>query len=179
MNVLVVGSKGFIGTHCMTFLSDLGYNTVGCDVVESNEKDYYSLKSIDNNFNWLFQNYKFDCCINAAGSAHVSYSFQYPEKDFEKNVFLVITLLGAIKNYSPACKLINFSSAAVYGNPVVLPIKEDCFAAPLSPYGYHKLLSGQGGLVELDQSEQVGLVGHGHRRHAQRRRALDQGFHVD
>lgn len=141
MRILVIGSKGFIGSHCVTHFSSLGYEVLGCDIYESNEKGYLSLKSISFNFNNLLAEHRFDFCINAAGSAHVSYSFQFPEKDFELNVSLVINLLGAIKNNNPECKFVNFSSAAVYGNPSKLPISEDAETNPLSPYGYHKLLS--------------------------------------
>jgi UDP-glucose 4-epimerase len=37
-------------------------------------------------------------------------------------------------------KFINLSSAAVYGNPQNLPVKESDETKPLSPYGYHKLM---------------------------------------
>jgi UDP-glucose 4-epimerase len=141
MKILVVGSKGFIGSHCFNYFSLLGHKVTGCDIHELEEANYVCLKELSNNFNELFEEHKFDYCINAAGSAHVNYSFEFPEKDFELNVFLVINLLGAIKNHSPDCKFINFSSAAVYGNPVKLPIREDAATGPLSPYGYHKLLS--------------------------------------
>lgn len=125
----------------MEHFFSLRYNVTGCDVIEIVEPCYISISSISNNFNQLFSENSFDYCINAAGSAHVNYSFQYPEKDFELNVSLVINLLGAIKNHSPNCKFINFSSAAVYGNPLKLPVSEDAPTMPLSPYGYHKLLS--------------------------------------
>jgi dTDP-glucose 4,6-dehydratase/UDP-glucose 4-epimerase len=49
--------------------------------------------------------------------------------------------LLAIKEYNIECKLVNFSSAAVYGNPSVLPINESATKSPLSPYGIHKLQS--------------------------------------
>jgi UDP-glucose 4-epimerase len=141
MKILVIGSKGFIGSHCVNYFSALGYSVTGCDIHELEEPGYISLKSISNDFNQLFTTQQFDYCINAAGSAHINYSFQYPEKDFELNVSLVINLLGAIKNHAPNCKFINFSSAAVYGNPVSLPVSENANTQPLSPYGYHKLLS--------------------------------------
>jgi len=141
MKILVVGSKGFIGSHCVNHFTAMGYKVTGCDVHDIKEPDYICLSAISTNFNALFADHKFDYCINAAGSAHVNYSFEFPEKDFELNVFLVINLLGAIKNNCPECKFINFSSAAVYGNPTSLPIREDAPTVPLSPYGYHKLLS--------------------------------------
>ena len=141
MNILVIGSKGFIGSHCFTYLLSQGHRVTGCDVVNIREENYIPLNSAHYDFNELFSVHQFDYCINAAGSAHVNYSFEFPEKDFELNVFLVINLLGAIKNSSPHCYFINFSSAAVYGNPNLLPISEDTLTKPLSPYGYHKLLS--------------------------------------
>ncbi len=141
MKILVIGSKGFIGSHCKSYFSSAGCEVIGCDVFESEEKNYIFLNSITTDFNSILKKNKFDFCINAAGSAHVNYSFQYPEKDFELNVFLVMNVLGAVKNNNPDCKLINFSSAAVYGNPLTLPINENFPTLPLSPYGYHKLLS--------------------------------------
>ncbi|HEX8517699.1 MAG TPA: SDR family oxidoreductase [Bacteroidia bacterium] len=141
MKIIIIGSKGFIGSHCLKYFSSKGYDVLGCDVMDSNESNYISLKSVLFNFNKLFSEQKFDYCINAAGSANVSYSFEFPEKDFELNVSLVINLLGAIKNHSSDCKFINFSSAAVYGNPDSLPISENAETKPLSPYGYHKMLS--------------------------------------
>ncbi len=140
MKILIIGSKGFIGSHCSNHFKYEGHEVTGCDIYESNEENYIPLNSI-NDFNQLFSTNKFDCCINAAGSGHVGYSFEYPEKDFELNVSLVIKLLGAIKNHSVNCKFINFSSAAVYGNPSKLPVAENSETKPLSPYGYHKLLS--------------------------------------
>lgn len=141
MNIVIIGSKGFIGSHCSNYFKSQGHHVIGCDVVDSNEKNYFLINSLENNFTKLFKNEQVDFCINASGSANVSYSYEYPEKDFELNVSLVINILAAIKSHCLSCKFINFSSAAVYGNPLQLPIKEDSELRPLSPYGYHKMLS--------------------------------------
>lgn len=142
MKILIIGSRGFIGAHCVSHFTLLGHEVLGCDVSKHvAETNYVDLNTISANYDLLFEDKSFDFCINAAGSAHVAYSFQHPEKDFELNVSLVINLLGAIKNNCPHCRFINFSSAAVYGNPAVLPIQEMAETKPLSPYGYHKLLS--------------------------------------
>lgn len=76
-----------------------------------------------------------------SGSAHVGFSFENPSKDFELNVINVQKILVAIRDYNSNCKFINFSSAAVYGNPQFLPITENSTCKPLSPYGFHKLQS--------------------------------------
>ena len=46
--------------------------------------------------------------------------------------------MDCIRKNSPASKFINLSSAAVYGNPKVIPIMEDTPLNPISPYGFHK-----------------------------------------
>jgi len=55
------------------------------------------------------------------------------------NVTVCQKLLEAIRDHSPSTKLVNFSSAAIYGNPDRLPISENMEAKPISPYGRHKL----------------------------------------
>lgn len=141
MKILVVGSRGFIGSHCHQYFLSRGHEVTGCDVTGNEEASYIKINPNGNSFDRIFEKKHFDLCINAAGSAHVDYSFTYPEKDFELNVSLVINILAAIKKFSPGCKLINFSSAAVYGNPEYLPIPELAATHPLSPYGYHKKVS--------------------------------------
>ncbi len=126
MKILIIGANGFIGSHCKAYFS------------QKNEV-FTPEKTTD--FDSLFQNQNFDVCINASGSAHVGFSFENPAKDFELNVANVQKMLSAIRTYNPKCKFINFSSAAVYGNPNFLPISENALPKPLSPYGFHKLQS--------------------------------------
>ena len=141
MTILLIGSEGFIGSHCMAFFRLHGHEVMCCDVEERQEDNYISKSTLGSEYSMLFEGRKIDICINAAGSANVAYSYEFPERDFELNVALVINLLGAIKNHAPECKFINLSSAAVYGNPKTLPIREMDDLKPLSPYGYHKMLS--------------------------------------
>lgn len=47
--------------------------------------------------------------------------------------------MEAIRKSQPTCKYFHISSAAVYGNPVHIPIKENVGLLPISPYGWHKL----------------------------------------
>jgi dTDP-glucose 4,6-dehydratase/UDP-glucose 4-epimerase len=50
-------------------------------------------------------------------------------------------VLESIRLFAPTCKYLHISSAAVYGNPVSLPVKETDPLHPLSPYGWHKLIA--------------------------------------
>ena len=47
-------------------------------------------------------------------------------------------MLDALLRWAPRCRFLLLSSAAVYGDPVSLPVSEEHAVAPLSPYGYHK-----------------------------------------
>ncbi len=142
MKILIIGSKGFIGQHCVCFFSENKQDVWSADILESPQQaQYFQLSKTQTNFDFLFNEQTFDVCINASGSANVAFSFESPDIDFELNVSNVHKLLVAIRKYNPTCKFINFSSAAVYGNPLKLPISEGFATKPLSPYGFHKLQS--------------------------------------
>lgn len=141
MKILIIGSTGFIGSHCVEYFTTKGFEVFQVDVNESSEDNFYKIERQNSDFSRPFKEFQFDVCINASGSAHVGFSFENPAKDFELNVVNVQKILVAIRNYSPNCKFINFSSAAVYGNPQFLPITENSSCNPLSPYGFHKLQS--------------------------------------
>ena len=141
MKLLVIGSKGFIGSNCLHYFSKANNDVWGADILEPKSSNYFLIDKKNPAFDSLFSKHSFDVCINASGSADVGFSISNPEKDFELNVKNVELILEAIRKNSPACRFINFSSAAVYGNPVSLPVNESAVAKPLSPYGEHKLKS--------------------------------------
>ena len=142
MKILIIGSNGFIGQHCVDFFTHAKHEVWTADVKENPDAErYFQVLPIQSDFNFIFEKENFDVCINASGSANVAFSFENPEIDFELNVLNVHKMLVAIRKHNPTCKFINFSSAAVYGNPSKLPISEDFATKPLSPYGFHKLQS--------------------------------------
>lgn len=115
----------------------------GCDLLETPNQSYkYNKVSIlSPDFAELFQKNDFDVCINASGSGNVGYSLNQPLSDFYFNTASVIHVLDAIRKFTPQCKYIHISSAAVYGNPEKLPVSETSTICPMSPYGWHKLQS--------------------------------------
>jgi UDP-glucose 4-epimerase len=141
MKFLIIGSEGFIGRNCVNYFHNLGHEILRADIILNQDLNYLKLESLQTHFDPLFESNDFDVCINASGSANVGFSFENPGIDYELNVLNVHKILVAIRNHNPKCRFINFSSAAVYGNPQSLPISEDFPAKPLSPYGFHKLQS--------------------------------------
>ncbi len=142
MKVLIIGSKGFIGAHALTFFRNNNKDCYGCDVmVDYTDPKYFLIDSTNADYDFIFEKQQFDVCINCSGAASVPDSLENPLRDFRLNTANVFTILNAIKKHNPQCKFINLSSAAVYGNPTSLPIKETHSPAPISPYGKHKLMA--------------------------------------
>ncbi len=141
MKILIIGIKGFIGTNCLQYFSERSHHVYGCDIVPAAGQDYYLLDPANSDFDIVFKKVLPDVCINASGSADVGFSIKHPEVDHRLNVENVGKMLEAIRKYSPECRFLNFSSAAVYGSPRSLPVSESAPLNPLSPYGHNKLKS--------------------------------------
>lgn len=144
MKILIIGSQGFIGSNAFTFFSNQGHQCWGCGVSECADDDFYfQVDRYVPDYNNIFKLQKFDICINASGSAGIGFSMEHPQDDFRMNVNNPLALLNAIRLYNGECKFINLSSAAVYGNPIKLPVREQDELLPISAYGYHKMLAEQ------------------------------------
>ncbi|UFH30874.1 NAD-dependent epimerase/dehydratase family protein [Chryseobacterium sp. C-71] len=142
MKILIIGSKGFIGSHAYHYFSRKHPETFGADVsVDYADNNYFNIDSTNSDYNDIFENHQFDVCINCSGAASVPDSLVHRLRDFTLNAQNVFKILDAIKKNNPLCKFINLSSAAVYGNPTNLPIKECDAISPVSPYGFHKKIA--------------------------------------
>jgi UDP-glucose 4-epimerase len=145
VKILILGSQGFIGSHLVNYFVEKNYAVIGCDLVEfsTNRFAYNKVSILSSDFEKLFIENIFTLCINASGIGNVGYSLEHPLSDFESNTAAVAKVLDTIRKYQPTCKYMHISSAAVYGSPQKLPILETDILAPLSPYGFHKLMSEQ------------------------------------
>lgn len=138
MKLIILGSCGFIGKSLVQYYKTKGDIVFGIDVLESQEENYHQISADGQSFLPLLNSIQPDVIINAAGAANVSQSIVQPEWDYASNVLMLFRLLNAIRETQLSCKFIQLSSAAVYGNPLQLPVTENEPVKPLSPYGYHK-----------------------------------------
>ena len=77
---------------------------------------------------------------NIAAMSHVKVSFEVPQYTLETNTVGVLTILEAIRKFSPKTKFYQASSSEMYGVPgVPPPYNEDTPMRPQSPYGVAKL----------------------------------------
>lgn len=143
-SVLVIGVAGFIGRYVARYFSEQGWSVIGIDSSPpenaplANLSKYYRLQLPDTKLADILQENSPDLCIHSAGRASVGQSITDPSADFHSGTVLTFEILNSLRLYNPDCRFIFLSSAAVYGNPESLPIKETQSLAPISPYGFHK-----------------------------------------
>jgi UDP-glucose 4-epimerase len=141
--ILIIGSEGFIGHNLLKHFEGEGYEVWGADILSEShgKKQFFKIDSLNPDFNYIFCSNNFSLSVNCSGIVNIPGSLKDPTRDYYLNTFNVFKILEAIRVYQPSCRFVNLSSAAVYGNPISLPIKEDFEVTPLSPYGFHKLQS--------------------------------------
>lgn len=154
MKVLVTGGIGYIGSHTCVELLDAGYDVIVIDNLSNSKIDVLDkIKKITNKevkfykgdccdkeiLKRIFSENKIDAVIHFAGYKAVGESVEKPLMYYRNNLDSTLSLLEVMNEYN--CKKIVFSSsAAVYGNPKSLPIKEDFPLKASSPYGTTKLV---------------------------------------
>jgi len=144
--ILVTGGAGYIGSQAVKELANAGYFPITYDNLSTGHKEAIlagelvvgDLADADK-LDQVFKKYKPEAVMHFAASIEVEESVKNPAKYFENNVTNGLNLLGAmLKNNIK--KIIFSSTAAVYGNPKRVPIKESDPTEPINPYGLSKLM---------------------------------------
>ena len=142
--VLVTGVAGFLGRYVAREFLRLGWRVVGLDIVaEENAPpsvEYHRMALPHSDFAGLLAQAQPNACVHCAGRASVGHSLTDPASDFRDSATVTFELLDTLRLTAAGCRTVLLSSAAVYGNPTSLPVSETHALAPLSPYGYHKLM---------------------------------------
>ena len=152
--ILVTGGTGYIGSHTVVQLLNVGHNVVILDnlcnsnkgvlqriesltqklphFVEGDIRDRAALRS-------LFEQYSCDAVIHFAGLKAVGESEENPLKYFDNNVSGSVTLFEEMLRAN-VHSVIFSSSATVYGNPGEVCYSESTPLKPINVYGETKLM---------------------------------------
>lgn len=146
--ILVTGGAGYIGSHTVLALNDAGYEVLVYDNLSTGKKEAVlppaklvvgDLKDTSM-LESLFKKEKFSGIIHFAAHIVVPESVSKPLKYYLNNTSNTTQLLNLAVKYK--VKYFVFSStAAVYGIPKQIPVKEDASLHPINPYGRSKLMS--------------------------------------
>ncbi|MGA3160678.1 MAG: UDP-glucose 4-epimerase GalE [Terracidiphilus sp.] len=152
MKILVTGGAGYIGGTVAGLLAQNGHQTVVYDNLSHGRRDLLppgikfvegelaDRPRIENIFTTAkAQGKPFDGVLHFAALIEAGESMLHPELYFRNNTASTLSLLEAILAHGPR-QLVFSSTAAVYGEPEVIPIKEDARLQPTNAYGESKLL---------------------------------------
>ncbi|MEJ7929955.1 UDP-glucose 4-epimerase GalE [Ramlibacter sp. AN1015] len=143
--VLVVGGCGYIGSHMVRMLRDNGLRPVVIDNLATGYRDAVLPEELhvgelgDAAFlRKVLAETRPACVMHFAAASLVGESTQDPGKYWRNNVVQTLVLLDAMREHGIA-EFIFSSTAAVFGNPVEVPISESHPCRPINPYGHSKL----------------------------------------
>ena len=148
MTVLVTGGAGYIGSHMVLELIDSGEDVVVLDNLSTGRRwtvaeqatvivgDTGDQPLLDQ----VIRKYGIDSIIHFAAAIVVPDSIRDPLVYYKNNTANSRTLIecavkGGVRNF------IFSSTAAVYGNPNISPVRETAPTFPISPYGWSKLMT--------------------------------------
>jgi len=142
--ILVTGGAGFIGSHVVKELLRKGYQPLVYDNLQSGhrravkgglliEEDLSDKEKLRQ----TFRSYTVKAVMHFAAHCLVEESVRNPLKYFINNLRNSIQLLEVMEEFN-VNKIVFSSSAAVYGEPVKIPISEEHPCAPTNPYGETK-----------------------------------------
>jgi UDP-glucose 4-epimerase len=138
---IITGINGFVGSSLADYLSKHDWLVAGLTRQESDGRDWVVTTNYEPaNLARIIKDTKPSVIIHAAGSSSVNDSITSPSTDFSKSVLLFQNILEGVRLSQEKPLIVYLSSAAVYGNPERLPVRETDSVNPISPYGYNKLI---------------------------------------
>ncbi len=144
--ILVTGGAGYIGSHVVKELIDMGEEVIVIDNLETGYKEavhdkalFYQGDLTDTDFlNEIMSNHEIDTVMHFAAYSLVGVSMTTPLDYFRNNVYGGTSLLTAMEK-NGIRRIIFSSTAATYGNAGDAFITEDFPTNPTNPYGESKL----------------------------------------
>lgn len=153
--ILLTGGAGYIGSHTAIALLQAGLDVVVLDNLSNSSAESLSRVAkiagrsatfIQGDIrdrallDFLFAEHAIDAVLHFAGLKAVGESVAQPLRYYDNNVHGSQVLLQAMAD-AGVFSFVFSSSATVYGEPIQMPISEDCpVGQPTNPYGRSKLM---------------------------------------
>lgn len=146
--VMVTGGAGYIGSHAVLALLDAGWRVVVLDnlvtgfdwAVDPRAALVVANVADDDKVRGAIREHNVTAIMHFAGSVVVPESVSDPLKYYRNNTAASRSLIESA--VSEGVKHFIFSStAATYGIPEVVPVREDSPQLPINPYGMSKLMT--------------------------------------
>ena len=145
--VLVTGGAGYVGSVCSQQLLQSGHEVVVIDDLSTGHPEAVSVKAAFYRVDYgdreavrrVLHQHPIDAVFHFAAKALIPESVSNPGFFFDVNVASGIAFLEVLREVGVK-RFVLSSSAAVYGNPSSVPIREDDRKEPVNSYGETKLM---------------------------------------
>lgn len=152
--ILVTGGAGYIGSHTVLELLDVGYEVIVLDNLSNSSIEslkrvekitdkkviFYNVDLLDvESTDKIFSEHKINAVIHFAAFKAVGESVELPLLYYENNLVGTINLLKIMQKNNVK-NFVFSSSATVYGDPDKVPISENASLTATNPYGWTKLM---------------------------------------
>lgn len=153
MTILVTGGAGYIGSHTCVEMLNSGYDVVVIDNLDNSCKEaldrveeltgksiaFYEKDVRDKAaLREIFTNHNIDAVIHFAGLKAVGESVREPIRYYANNLESTLNLIQVMEEFHVK-KFVFSSSATVYSESKVMPLREEMDLGALNPYGRTKL----------------------------------------
>lgn len=145
--ILVTGGAGYIGSHVVKALGEGGYEVLTYDNLSTGNRwavlhgDLVAADLSDREaLRKVLQEFRPEAVMHFAASIVVPESMRDPLKYYRNNTVNALSLCEALQREGLG-KLIFSSTAAVYGVPGTIPVREDAPMKPINPYGSSKMMT--------------------------------------
>jgi UDP-glucose 4-epimerase len=143
VKLLVTGGAGYVGSVCAARLVEAGHEVVVVDDLSTGHADAVpdGCRFVEGDVAEVADDLladSFDGVLHFAAKSLVAESMREPGKYWQGNVVTSVRLLEAIRRHGTP-RLVFSSTAATYGEPTEVPIKETAATSPTNTYGATKL----------------------------------------
>jgi len=146
MNILVTGGAGFIGSHVVDALVELGHAVTVVDDLSTGRRNNINAKAnfieldyCQDELDSVFKNNNFQTVYHFAAQIDVRTSVSDPIADLRVNILGSVRLLELCRKHQVERFIFASTGGAIYGDEEPLPADETHPAEPVSPYGIAKL----------------------------------------
>jgi UDP-glucose-4-epimerase GalE len=145
MNVMVAGGAGYIGSHAVKQLVEMGHQVVVVDNLYRGHRQavhpqaaFHKVDLLDTaGLTQVLRQYRVECVMHFAALAYVGESVDRPLDYYRNNTSGTVSLLEAM-GQAGVQRLVFSSTCATYGEPQQTPIVESMRQEPINPYGWSK-----------------------------------------
>jgi len=145
MRVLVTGGAGYVGSVSVEALVAAGHDVLVLDDLSRGHRDALpgGVRLVEGSYGdpaivgQLLANTPVDAVLHCAARSLVGESVSDPALYYRENVAGGVAFLEVLRE-AGVRRLVFSSTAAVYGTPASVPIREDAVLAPINPYGETK-----------------------------------------